>query len=240
MKEQLTIRRIGEKTIGEFVAEDYRCAKVFEKHGIDFCCGGKISLFAACEERGIDPEAILREIEEVKSVPDERGQNFGAWDLSFLADYIINNHHSFIGETSEKISAYADKIAEVHGDNHPEVIEIAGIFRNIAGELALHLREEEEVLFPAIKRSEAAAKAARRPEEGDRETIKMCMALIHEHEKVGDALHEIRRLAKDYATPYDACNTFVVTYRMLRDFEDDLHKHVHLENNILFPKAERL
>ncbi len=145
-----------------------------------------------------------------------------------------------MNETSGELSAYADKVASVHGDRHPEVIEIAGIFRKIATGLALHLREEEEILFPAIKRVEAAAKAGERPEEGDKETIRKCVALVREHEEVGEAVHEIRRLARDYAVPEDACNTFMLTYRMLREFEDDLHKHVHLENNILFPKAERL
>ncbi len=229
-----------EKTIGDFVAEDYRVAKVFEKHGIDFCCGGDVPLVAACAEKGIDPQDMMVEMEEAKSAPVERGQNFGAWELSFLADYIVNNHHSYINETSAQLSAYCDKVAAVHGGNHPEVIEIAGLFRKVAGELTAHLREEEELLFPAIKRAEMAAKTGKVLAERDRETIKGCMALIREHEKVGDAIHEIRRLAKDYALPDDACNTFMLTYRMLREFEDDIHKHVHLENNILFPKAARL
>ncbi len=240
MKERSTISGIREKTIGEFVAEDYRVAKVFEQLGIDFCCGGSVTLSAACAEKGIDAGLVIVEMEEAKSAPVERGQNFGAWDLSFLADYIVNNHHSYINETSGKLTAYCDKIAEVHGSNHPEVIEIAGLFHNVARELATHLHEEEDVLFPAIKRAEAAAKAGKGMEETDREAIKGCMELIHEHEKVGDALHTIRRLSRDYALPADACNTFMLTYRMLGEFEEDIHKHVHLENNILVPKAARL
>ncbi|HEX9023718.1 MAG TPA: iron-sulfur cluster repair di-iron protein [Geobacteraceae bacterium] len=238
MKEQL--KDIGEKTIGELVAEDYRVAKVFEQLGIDFCCGGNVALSAACAEKGIHLELVLGEIEEAKSALVERDQNFSAWDLSFLADYIVNNHHSYINETSGKLAAYCDKVASVHGGNHPEVIEIAGLFLSVASELASHLREEEEVLFPAVKRAEGAVKAGGQPEGSDRETINGCIALVHEHEKVGDAIHTIRSLSKDYALPGDACNTFMLTYRMLREFEDDIHKHVHLENNILFPKATRL
>jgi len=139
------------------------------------------------------------------------------------------------------IAGYARKIAEVHGANHPEVIEIAGIFDRIASDMAAHLREEEEVLFPAIRRIDGARKAGSQPESEDLESVRICLArLIPEHEEIGDAVHRIRHLSKEYAIPGDVCNTFVLTYRKLKEFEDDLHKHVHLENNILFPKAVRL
>ena len=229
------------KTVGDFVAEDYRTAKVFEKYGIDFCCGGKVPLAAACRERGIDCAAIQREIEAATSEPVERSQNFAAWGLPFLSDYIINTHHGYLKENTEQIAVYARKIAEVHGSRHPEVVEIAGIFDKIATDMAAHLREEEEVLFPAIKRIDAARKDGTAPEAKDVEALKACLVkLNHEHDEIGEAVHTIRHLAKGYALPADACTTFTVTYRMLKEFEDDLHKHVHLENNILFPKAGEL
>ena len=230
-----------EKTVGEFVAEDYRTAKVFEKYGIDFCCGGKVPLAAACREKGVDLAGISREIEEATSEPVERSQNFASWGLPFLSDYIINTHHGYLKENTEQIAVYADKIAEVHGSRHPEVVEIARIFARIATDMAAHLREEEEVLFPAIKRIDAAGKDGTAPEAKDMEALKACLVkLNHEHDEIGEAVHTIRHLAKGYAIPADGCNTFAVTYRMLKEFEDDLHKHVHLENNILFPKAGRL
>ncbi len=230
-----------EKTVGEFVAEDYRTAKVFEKYGIDFCCGGKVPLAAACREKGVDLAGISREIEEATSEPVERSQNFASWGLPFLSDYIINTHHGYLKENTAQIAVYADKIAEVHGSRHPEVVEIAGIFARIATDMAAHLREEEEVLFPAIKRIDAAGKDGTAPEAKDMEALKACLVkLNHEHDEIGEAVHTIRHLAKGYAIPADVCNTFAVTYRMLKEFEDDLHKHVHLENNILFPKAGRL
>ena len=240
MKEQTT-ENATTKTIGEYVAEDYRTAQVFEKYGIDFCCGGKVPLSAACEDRGIAVDTISREIEAAKSTPLERSHNYAAWGLPFLADYIIETHHGYLNENTNQIAVYARKIAEVHGAHHPEVIEIARIFDSIATDMAAHLREEEEVLFPAIKRIDAARKAGTAPEPEDRETLTASLAKLHEeHDAIGDAVHTIRDLSNWYAIPDDVCNTFVVTYRMLKEFEDDLHKHVHLENNILFHKAGRL
>ncbi|AJE04688.1 iron-sulfur cluster repair di-iron protein [Geobacter pickeringii] len=228
------------RTIGGFVAEDYRTAEVFERHGIDFCCGGNVPLDVACRQKGIDPAVILGEIEAAKQEPMERSQNFAAWELPFLADYIVAVHHAYIKDNAGQITLYARKVAEVHGSRHPEVKEIAAIFDGVATDLAAHLREEEEVFFPAVKRADAARKAGRTPEQNDIEAISGDLVkLRREHEEVGDAIHTIRRLAGDFVVPGDACNTYTVTYRKLKEFEDDLHKHVHLENNILFLKAER-
>ncbi len=229
------------KTVGDLVAEDYRIAAVFEKYGIDFCCGGQSPLAVICQEKDLDPAVIQQEIEAVKSAPLERAQNYAAWELSFLADYIVNTHHSYLNENTGQIAAYAHKIAEVHGAHHPEVVTIARVFDKIAADLTAHLQEEEEVLFPTIKRIDAAKKAGNGPAGKDRETIQNSLEKLHlEHEAIGDAVHRIRHLSKDYAIPEGLCNTFVVTYQKLKEFEDDLHKHVHLENNILFPKAAQV
>jgi len=229
------------RTIGGFVAEDYRTAEVFERHGIDFCCGGNVPLDAVCRQKGIDPAVILREIEEAKREPVERSQNFAAWELPFLADYIVTIHHAYIKENAPQIALYARKVAEVHGPRHPEVKEIAALFDRIAADLDAHLREEEEVFFPAVKRADSARKAGTAPKRQDSDAIKGDLVkLRREHEEVGDAIHTIRHLARDFALPDDACNTFAVTYQKLKEFEDDLHKHVHLENNILFLKAEKI
>ncbi len=231
----------ADKTIGEIVADDYRTAAIFEKHGIDFCCGGKSPLTVACKERGIDPAALAREIEAAKSAPADRSQNYAAWSLSFLADYIVNTHHTYLRENMPQIAAYAHKIAQVHGPNHPELVEIAATFDQVATDMAAHLTEEEQVFFPAIKRVEASQQARKPADTKDLETLMHSFqTLSHEHEAIGDATHRIRHLARDYAIPPDVCNTFVVTYHKLKEFEDDLHKHVHLENNILFPKALQL
>lgn len=228
-------------TIGEIVAADFRTAKVFEKHGIDFCCGGNVALAAICTEKGLDLAEISNELAAVQNEPAQRSENYSAWALPFLVDYIVNTHHAYLKENDEQIAAYAQKIAGVHGVHHPEVIEIATLFAKIASDMAAHLQKEEEVFFPAIKRADAARVAGRSPDGKDRETIRLTLlTLQREHEEIGDAVHTIRHLSKDYAIPNDVCNTFMVTYQKLKEFEDDLHKHVHLENNILFPKAAAL
>ncbi|BCS55365.1 iron-sulfur cluster repair di-iron protein [Geobacter sp. SVR] len=231
----------NDKTVGDYVAEDYRTAKVFEKYGIDFCCGGKIPLSEACREKGIDPAPLRGEIEAATSEPLDRSQNFAAWGLPFLADYIVTTHHGYLNENTRQIAVYAHKIAEVHGAAHPEVVEIARIFDRIAADMEAHLREEEEVLFPAIKRIDTARKGGGEPETEDLALLRASLdKLDQEHDAIGEAVHAIRDLSKDYAIPDNVCNTFMVAYRKLKEFEDDLHKHVHLENNILFPKAAQL
>lgn len=231
----------GNITIGEIVAADFRTAAIFEYHGIDFCCGGKAALAATCAEKGLDLDAITRELESVQSKSAEPSQNYSAWTLPFLADFIVNTHHVYLKENDPQIAAYARKIAEVHGALHPEVIRIATIFEKIATDMVDHLKEEEEVFFPALKRVDAARIADDEPDVQDRETIRASLVRLHrEHDEIGDAVHEIRHLSKEYSIPDEVCNTFMVTYQKLKEFEKDLHKHVHLENNILFPKAAEL
>ena len=228
-------------TVGDLVANDYRAARVFEKYGIDFCCGGKIALSTACREAGIDPEELRRELAKCAAEPADRSQNFGEWDLPFLADYIVNTHHAYLKKDTASIAAYAHKIAQVHGEHHPEVIRIAEIFDKIAADLVLHLHQEEELLFPAIRKMAALQKQGTVPAQKDVEALRAELATLnHEHDEIGAAIHEIRHLSNNYAIPGDVCNTFMITYRKLKEFEDDLHKHVHLENNILFPKAANL
>ena len=228
-------------TIGEIVAADYRTAKVFETNGIDFCCGGKVALATICTQEGLDLAKIMKELEAVQSEPVERTQNYASWSLSFLADYIVNTHHAYLRENDGQTVAYARKISEVHGVRHPEVIKIAVLFEKIAADMTAHLREEEEICFPAVKRAESARTSGALPTDKDQETIRTSLAkLQREHEEIGDAVHLIRHLSGDYVLPSDACNTFMVTYQRLKEFEDDLHKHVHLENNILFVKAADL
>ena len=228
-------------TVGEIVAADYRTARVFEARGIDFCCGGKIPLATVCARHGLNMEQILHELEAVQREPGASKEQYGSWSLSSLADYIVRTHHGYLTKNDEPIAASARKIATVHGVNHPEVIEIAALFAKIATDMTAHLKEEEEVFFPAIKRAEKARTSGRQPEAKDQETIRASLAkLYREHEEIGEAVHAIRHLARDYAIPGDACTTFVVTYQKLKEFEDDLHRHIHLENNILFPKAADL
>ena len=229
------------KTIGEIVAADYRATQVFEKHGIDFCCGGKVALAALCTEKGLDLAAITSELEWLQSEPADQSQKYSSWKLPFLIDYITNTHHAYLHENLGPIAADVDKIAAIHGARYPEVIQIAAIFDKIAIDLAAHMKEEDAVFFPAVKRADAARTAGFTPDANDQDTIRVCLFKFYpEHEEIGAAVHSIRHLSKEYLIPPDVCNTFMVTYRKLEEFENDLRKHVHLENNILFPKAAAL
>lgn len=234
-------KEFAQKKIGEIVAENYLTATVFEKYGIDFCCGGQMPLKTACQLKNLDFDAIQQELKEAKSEPIERSRDYAAWSLSFLADYIVNTHHAYLNEEMRPIGSYVHKIVDVHGGKHLELTKIATIFDKIMLDLEGHLREEEEIFFPAIKRVEADRKNGSTPKRVDCEVIKASLGKLgREHQEIGDAVHEIRHLANDYAIPEDVCNTFILTYKKLKEFEDDLHRHVHLENNILFLKAELL
>ncbi len=228
------------KTIGQIVAEDFRTAKVFEKHGIDFCCGGEITLVEACKAKGVSLEAMGAELTTEKETPLDRSQNFGSWTLPFLADYIVNTHHTYLRENTASIIEYTQKIARVHGEGHPELVQIADTFQKIATAMTAHLQEEEEILFPVIKRIEASKKEGKQAAAEDMNLLEKTLnGVSREHQEIGDATHTIRHLSHDYSVPADGCNSYKVAFKMLKEFEDDLHKHVHLENNILFMKAGR-
>lgn len=226
----------GEMTIRSVVADDFRAAAVFERHGIDFCCGGNRPIAEACRERGTDDRQVVAELEAVlASVQDQ--PRFAAWDLDFLATYIVNNHHSYVRQAIGPMQAHTRKVAEVHGDHHPEVREIARRFDLVAAELTAHMAKEERVLFPYISQLAAATRGSEAPV-APFGTIANPIAMMElEHQNAGDALAAIRRLSAGFVPPPDACTTFKVTYQELQAFEKDLHRHVHLENNILFPRA---
>lgn len=219
-------------TIGEIVANDFRAASVFTNAGIDFCCGGRKGLTESCEEKGINPATIEKAILELENEPINPSLNFKDWNLDFLCDYIMNTHHKFVLKNLPDLSVYTQKIASVHGEHHPELIEIARIFGKIHDELLQHLKNEEEVLFPAIKAVLAGASDERK-----NTIVSEITRMSGEHEFAGGAMDDICEISNHYLVPSDGCNTYAVTYRLLKEFEDDLHVHVHLENNILYPKA---
>jgi regulator of cell morphogenesis and NO signaling len=219
-------------SIGEVVAMDFRAASVFKEAGIDFCCGGRMSIEEACYEKGIDQIELKKKLADLESAPADSVHNFNEWDLDSLCDYIVNTHHKFVLNTLPELVHYTDKIASVHGERHPELSEVAGIFSEINRELLQHLKNEEENLFPAIKDFLTTGSA-----EAQKTIIRQINKLSGEHEFAGGAMDKINSITGNYLVPADGCNTYHVTFRLLEQFEDDLHVHVHLENNILFPKA---
>jgi len=228
------------QTIRDIVAEDFRAAAVFQKHGIDFCCGGNRAVAEACRERGIENQVVLDELEAALE-PSGDLPRFNSWDLDFLANYIVANHHAYVREAIETLRRHTTRVADVHGERHAEVTAIADQFAAIAGEMAHHMFKEEQILFPYITTLATAARTGRplipAPFGTAANPIRMMEA---EHESAGATMAAIRRLSGGYTPPADACTTFKVTYLELEAFEADLHRHVHLENNILFPKALKL
>ena len=232
---KMSDQTIIETTIGEIVANDFRAASMFKEAGIDFCCGGNKSLSEACKEKGADASRLIGQLETLAQTPVTGAMNFKEWDLSFLSDYIVNTHHKFVLKNFPELVFYTQKIANVHGDHHPELIEVAALFTRINEELLQHLKNEEEVLFPAIKEAEKNASTAVKST-----IISEITRMQGEHEFAGGAMDKINVLTNNYFIPQDACNTYRVSLKLLEQFEDDLHIHVHLENNILYPRALKL
>jgi regulator of cell morphogenesis and NO signaling len=231
----IAITSLTERTIGEIVASDFRAAAIFKKAGIDFCCGGNKSLELACREKAVDQSILEGQLNELAGEPADLAHNFADWDLGFLSDYIINTHHKFVIRALPELVHYTHKIAVVHGASHPELLKVAGLFAKINTELLQHLKNEEEVLFPAIK--EVLKSNSEKAKATIASEIKRMSA---EHEFAGGAMDQINEMTLNYRVPEDGCNSYQVTFSLLQQFEDDLHNHVHLENNILYPKALKL
>jgi len=225
-------------TIKSIVTNDFRTAAIFEKYSLDFCCKGGVTIDQACSEKNIDAGSVYAELAELANASLGNTPHYSEWPMDELIDYIVNVHHKYVRESIPVIYAHTQKVATVHGSNHPEVVEIAHHFETVAAELQRHMMKEEHMLFPYIK---SLVKAKRKegvfmaPPFGTAQNpIRMMEA---EHRAAGDELYEVRSLSKNYIPPEDACTTYRVSFKELQQFEQDLHQHVHLENNILFPKA---
>lgn len=228
-------------TIGDFVAKDYRTAAIFTKYGIDFCCKGQRTIDEVCKKMAINEDHLLEELNVVLGTKNDSGVDFSDWSLDLLIDYIEKTHHRFVEEKTGILIPLLDKLCSVHGDNHPELFEINTLFKDCAKELASHMKKEELILFPFIKEMIAATKSHGSIGKPFFETVKNPIAaMMNEHEVEGERFKTISALTHNYTSPEDACNTYKVTYAMLQEFEHDLHKHIHLESNILFPKAKAL
>jgi regulator of cell morphogenesis and NO signaling len=226
-----------QKTIGEMAAADERAIQVFETYGIDFCCGGQKSFGEACAEKGLDIGQVLQELELASQAASGPGEHYDQWELDFLADYIVNQYHTYTKSMLIRVSDFAAKVAEVHGDRHPETRLIAQLWGELSQEMTAHLQKEEMLLFPLIKRLVRGEEHGQ-PLAGSTQPV--IQEMEAEHEAVGDSLAEIETLSHGFTLPQEACNTYRALYGYLAEFDQATKKHVHLENNILFPKAVRL
>lgn len=226
--------------IGHMVAEDFRTAAIFKRHGIDFCCKGGRTIEDACSNKKLDAERIY---EELEALPKNEGTaiDFNSWPLDLLADYIEKTHHRYVEEKASVLQAFLDKLCKVHGGRHPELFEINTLFNDSAHDLAAHMKKEELILFPFVRNMVKAKISGTSLPQAHFGTVENPVHMMeHEHTVEGDRFRRIAEITNEYLPPADACNTYKVAFAMLQDFENDLHKHIHLENNILFPKAIRL
>ena len=239
-KVRITKRVSGEndETLGQIAAKDLRKAEIFKKYGLDFCCGGKKTVKEACAEKGLDVTRIEQELQQADKNVTARPLPYGDWSLDFLADYIVNTHHSYVKKTLPDLTLYAAKVAKVHGAHHPELIRINHLVEEVTAELGAHMIKEEIILFPYIKEL-VAVKGNEKPAQAAHfGTVQAPINMMEmEHEMVGKNMEEIRAISNNYTLPADACASYSLLFRMLAEFEDDLFTHIHLENNILFPKA---
>lgn len=229
----------NQSIIGDIVAKNYKYAQVFKNAGIDFCCNGNRTIEQACEKKGMDANDILQKIEKLDMVNNSIA-DYNSWPLDLLVDYIVKKHHRYVEQKTLEIQPYLNKIVKVHGAQHPELAEVEALFNGSAGELAMHMKKEELVLFPHIVKL-VQSQQDHTPASAHFGTVKNpIQMMMHEHDVEGDRYRKIAALTDNYTPPADACNTYIVTFGLLKEFEEDLHMHIHLENNILFPKAVEL
>lgn len=227
--------------IGQLVAEDYRLAAVFSKYGIDFCCNGKRTIDEACSEMNISTDQV---IEEINAVINQQGSDkidYDSFPIDLLSKYIEQKHHRYVEEQIPVIRGYLKKISSVHGNRHPELHEILELFEATASELTQHMKREELMLFPQVRKMYTDAQEGRDLQEPPFGSFENPIStMMKDHNDEGERFRKIRALSNNFTVPDDGCNTYNVTYKLLEEFEKDLHLHIHLENNILFPKAIEL
>ena len=229
-----------EKTVRELALEIPAATRLFEKLGIDYCCGGNKTLEQACRVANVPLDAVTDSLD----VADHNAQGASKerdWQTEPLADLIAhvkNTHHKYTREEIARLGPLFDKVCSVHGENHRELLRLRSIFAGLAQELTTHMMKEEMVLFPYIERMEEASIEKEPMLPPPFGTVRNPVAMmLHEHDDAGNALRELRQASNGYTPPAEACVSYQTLYKALAEFETDLHQHIHLENNILFPRA---
>ncbi len=230
---------ITEKTVREIAMENPSSVRVFESLGIDYCCGGKRPLSDACSHANVDIDRVLELLATASR--DSQVPEVGEWrdkPLGDLIAHIVETHHAFVRRETPRIASLLTKVAAKHGPLHPEINQIEPLFTAIGQELSTHMLKEEQVLFPYVARMEQATLGGNPIPEAFFGSVKRPIAnMVAEHDDAGALLSQIRALSLGYTAPSGACPTFLALYRGLEEFERDLHQHIHLENNIQFPRA---
>jgi len=222
--------------IADIVSAVPSSMKVFERHGIDFCCGGNRPVGDACVAQGLSIEALRADIAAASVEPDADQRLWASAGLGDLIDHILGRYHAKLVQDMPGLSRMADKVAAVHGERHPEMLNVAKLFQGLRDELDSHMMKEEQILFPLVRQVEQGVSA--HPMAAH--IGQPIRVMEREHQSAGIVLARLRELSGGYTVPADGCNTFQALYAGLEEFERDLHAHIHLENNILFPRAVKL
>jgi len=230
-----------ETKVKDIVLAEPNAKRIFADAGVDFCCGGGKSLHEACLEAGAPAEEILKRLREPAEPGGPADANWASAPLDELTRHIRERHHRYVREAIKRLRPLAEKVREKHGENHRELAEVEQLFLAVAGEMSMHMQKEEMILFPYIEMVEHAAKGGATIEPPFFQTVRNPIhMMMKEHDAAGDLVKQIRKASEDYAAPADGCASYQALYQQLREFEADLHEHVHLENNILFPRAVEL
>lgn len=220
------------------MAENYKTAAIFKRYRIDFCCNGNRTIADVTQSKGIDEEKLLSELNEVMAEKVQGEIDFKSFPIDLLADYVEKTHHRYIEQRIPEITPFLSKVARVHGANHPELLEVEQLFTETAQDLAAHVKKEELMLFPYIRQMVKSSMGNKvRPKTALGSATEYIEQMEEEHDAEGERFRRISELTDNYTPPADACRTYMVTFDMLREFEEDLHRHIHIENNILFPKS---
>lgn len=235
------MNEISNLTLAQIVNSNHKAASVFEKYHLDFCCKGKRTLATACAEQQIPLRDIREELAEMFLKNDRDVFDFESMSLTQLCDYIVDTHHAYVKKELPQLHAYLEKVANKHDDRHPELRKIFQTFAAVKEEMQGHMKKEEVILFPRIKELEKLSGAAYDGLQLNIAYLKSPITVMEqEHDHAGSMMNEIRILTNNYRPPQDACTTYQLSFASLQAFELDLHQHVHLENNILFPGAVEL
>ncbi|HTM50309.1 MAG TPA: iron-sulfur cluster repair di-iron protein [Bryobacteraceae bacterium] len=230
---------IATQTIGEIAARSMAAVRIFEEHGIDYCCGGQRSLDEVCREKGIDADALVAETEAAGEAGQESEKDWSSAPLKELIDHIVEAHHGYLRREFPHLGRRLASVLQAHGKLHGDTLgPLANVFGSLRAELEMHMRKEEMILFPFIARAEQSSLAGLPWTPPPFGTVGNPIEVMeHEHDSAGRALEQMRRLTNQYTLPEDACNTYRALYEGLAALERDLHVHIHLENNVLFPRA---
>jgi regulator of cell morphogenesis and NO signaling len=239
MAEEAIMEALDSKTVRELASATPGAARVFEKFGIDYCCGGERSLAQACSAAKI---SVLEVAEALKKPQPQGGdRDWQKASLAELGKHIVAKHHEYVRQEIRRLIPLSDKVVGVHGKNHPELDKIQSSFHALAEDLTAHLMKEERMLFPYIEQLELVADSGARPTASPFGTVKNPIRMMMmEHDSAEELLRTMREVSKNYNLPADACMSFQMLYCALEEFEADLRQHIHLENNILFPRAVEL